>query len=88
MSDGKGQPGMRLWVGMRFLVVFLVLLLLAVVFYLIGGTSSGAGFAGGFSTLFILPFTVGGILRLALGSGTGDRPEQPPKRSGWKVRCP
>ena len=84
MSDGKGQPGMRLWVGMRFLVVFLVLLLLAVVFYLIGGTSSGAGFAGGFSTLFILPFTVGGILRLALGSGTGDRPEQPPKRSGWK----
>jgi hypothetical protein len=55
-----------LWVGARLLLVFAGVVLLAGLFYLIGGTRAGAGAAGGFSALFGLPFCLGAIIQFAI----------------------
>ena len=55
-----------IWVGLRIAVVFLALLLLAGLFYVLGGTGGGVGLAWGLTALFILPFSLGAILQFAL----------------------
>lgn len=55
------------WVGLRAGLVLFLLTALILVFYLLGGTEAGAGIAGGYAFLFLLPFCLGAIYRYALG---------------------
>lgn len=69
MSDIVRPKGAWLWVGVRLLLIFGGLVALSSVFYVLGGTRSGAGLAGGFTTLFFLPYCLGAIVQFAISPG-------------------
>ena len=66
MSTTERPKRAWIWVGARLLPVFLGLLVLAGLFYALGGTGAGAGLAGGFTALFALPFCLGAIIQFAI----------------------
>ena len=69
MSETERPKGAWLWVGGRLLLIFGGLVALSSVFYVLGGTRSGAGLAGGFTTLFFLPYCLGAIVQFAISPG-------------------
>ncbi|WP_417481021.1 SRPBCC family protein [Maricaulis sp.] len=66
MSETVRPKRAWIWVGVRLLLVFAKLVLLAGLFYALGGTDAGAGLAGGFTALFGLPFCLGAIIQFAI----------------------
>ncbi|WP_417495690.1 hypothetical protein [Maricaulis sp.] len=73
MSEIERPKGAWIWVGARLLRVFFLLVLVAGLFYALGGTDSGAGLSGGFTALFALPFCLGAILQYVISpAGTTD----------------
>ena len=66
MTRNAATRSARIWVGVRITIAFAALLLFAGLFYVLGGTEAGAGWAVGFSMLFTLPFALGAIFRFAI----------------------